>query len=109
MLVTISCCRNVHGFRIVLEADIRYFPTKIGSCFTKHPLYSTGTTAYHEACKKFGNEEVENIFNTCTTTTQQDNTNGVIPSLLFAATEDIVCLDAVYLVLKRELNVVCNI
>ena len=47
--------KNVGGFRTVFEAEMQYFPTKIGFLFHKDKF---GRTSYQMACNIYGNEQV---------------------------------------------------
>ena len=109
--------KDISVFRTVFEAGMQYFPTKIGFLFHKD---EHGRTSYQVACKKYGNEQVDKILdgvalNTTTTTTTTATTatatatreqhDIVVKTLVFAATEERVHLDGVYIMLRREPSV----
>jgi len=104
--------KDISVFRTVFEAGMQHFPTKIGFLFHKD---EHGRTSYQIACKKYGNEQVEKILdgvalnttttNTTTTATTKERHDTVLKTLVFAATEERVHLDGVYILLRREPSV----
>ena len=100
--------KDISVFRTVFEAGMQHFPTKIGFLFHKD---EHGRTSYQIACKKYGNEQVEKILDgvalntTTTATTTKEQHDIVVKSLMFAATEEIVHLDGLYILLRREPSV----
>ena len=103
-----NCGKDISIFRTVFEAGMQHYPTKIGFLFHKD---EHGRTSYQVACKKYGNEQVEEILDgvalntTTTATTTKEQHDIVVKSLMFAATEEIVHLDGLYILLRREPSV----
>ena len=104
--------KDISVFRTVFEAGMQHFPTKIGFLFHKD---EHGRTSYQVACKKYGNEQVDKILDgvalnttaaaAATATAIREQHDIVVKTLVFAATEERVHLDGVYMMLRRDPSV----
>ena len=117
MNTTISCRRLPHylaamhstlrGFQLVFEAGIQYFPKKMGITF----LFRTsddGLTPLKRACIKHGREEVLKTIENALVGSSNSLYNTE-EALMLAATDEDICLDGVYFLLRREPDVLARL
>ena len=94
-------CKYIRPFLSVLDAGIRHYPTKLGFAFTEgtDEYEDFCKIPYHQACKKFGEEVVKREVLDRIMNCPEANTERF---LLTVAADETICLDALYILLRRE-------
>ena len=101
--------KEIRGFRIVFEVGIQHFPIQIGFLFHKNEI---GHTPFRLACDQYGEEKVINILDDgldnlmirdhTNNNDQHNNSIRLLKSLINGAADEMVDLDCVYILLRRE-------
>ena len=95
---------SIHGFEIVVDYCIRYYPTKEGIrlLFIKD---DDGDTPFQMACDEYGTEEVRKVIDT-TLARYSDNTPiNIEETFVLAAIDDNIHLDGLNYLLRRQPHV----
>ena len=106
LLHRITSWDKIQGFEMVLDAGMRHFPTKIGLLFHKD---SDGETPFQKSCGKYGKvETMKAIENNCLGKNHDNyysERNNIIRSILCAAVDENIHLDGIYILLRRQPDV----
>lgn len=103
---------NIRAFRTVFELGLRHFSTNIGFMFHKNDANGAGAgaerTPFQIACKKYGNEEVKKILDIGLENQiirlgeTNHHHNFTRTSLIIAASEEIVDIECVFMLIRRD-------
>ena len=91
---------NIEEFRVVFAAGIHHFPNKkgIGFLFRKD---RNGETPFQTVCTRYGSEEIMKVIEN-TLTDSSHNPDNTADALLSASVDEIIHLDGVYFLLRRQ-------
>jgi hypothetical protein len=94
---------STRGFRSVLDAGIRHFPTKVGFLFHKD---IKDRTPFQMACKIYGKEVVMQIVDDVVTTAITNSSSSTfMETLITAAIDETIHLDCIFFLLRKEPSV----
>jgi len=101
---------DISTFEALLDLGLRHYPTELGGLFHKRNDIlnkivwgSDRDTPFIRACDNYGKEAVEKVVDRCFIKHKM-TVGQTASSLVFAATKEIVDLDAVYYLLRRDMS-----
>jgi len=91
-------------FKSVLTAGLTHFPIELGGLFH---INHAGDSAFRLACQRFGSETVNALFDAVLSAQvlrkqQQGTTTSILQTLVSLASQDVVDMDGLFLMLRRE-------
>lgn len=99
---------SVRGFQLVFELCIRYYPKTLGiRLLFKIEHLCDSETSFSRACETHGRDKVMKIVEN--TMNNSDISINTVEALFLAAIDDNIYLDCVYLLLKRQPDVLARL